>query len=70
MPVQYKLLVSALALIVGVVMFWLDTRAGGGFERWVALGLGPLMVLAIWIFPEAKAKDIRREAAARRRSAE
>lgn len=66
MPAQYKALVSVLALIVSVVVFYLDTRAGGGASRWVALALGPLMVIAIWLFPETKAKDIRREAAKRR----
>ena len=66
MPPQYKILVSILALIVTTTLFWLDTRAGGGAERWVALALGPLMVAAIWIFPEPKSKDIRKEAAKRR----
>lgn len=66
MPVRYKILISILAVLIGVTVFYLDTRAGGGPARWVALGLGPLMVMAIWMFPETKAKDIRREAAKRR----
>ncbi|MDX1431260.1 MAG: hypothetical protein R3286_02310 [Gammaproteobacteria bacterium] len=66
MPPQYKVLISVLALIITSLLFWLDTRAGGGAARWVALALGPLMVAAIWIFPEPKSKDIRKEAARRR----
>jgi hypothetical protein len=66
MPVRYKLLISVLALIMGAAVFFLDTHSGGGTARWVALGLGPFMVFAIWLFPETKAKEIRREAAKRR----
>jgi len=65
MPVPYKLLISVLALAVAIVAFVVFTRTGGGFERWVALALGPMMVFAIWIFPEAKAREIRKEAARR-----
>ena len=69
MPTHLKLIISAAALIVAGIMFWLDTRAGTpGASRWVALALGPVAVFSIWIFPEAKAKEIRREAAERRAS--
>ena len=34
--------------------------------RWVTLALGPMMAGAIWVLPEAKAKEIRREVADRR----
>ena len=67
MPNHLKFIISALALIAATVMFWLDSRWGTpGASRWVALALGPLAVFAIWVFPEAKARDIRREAAQRR----
>lgn len=67
MPVPYKILISVLALIVSAGVFYFDTQAGhSGAVRWVALALGPLAVLGIWIFPEAKAREIRREAAKRR----
>ena len=58
---------TTLALVAAALVFWFDTRAGtGGASRWVALALGPVAVFAIWIFPEAKAKEIRKEAAQRR----
>ena len=66
MPAQYKLLVSVLALIACGVLFYIDSHMGAGAERWVVALLGPLMVFAIWIFPEAKSREIRREAAKRR----
>ena len=56
MPVPYKILVSILALAVTAGVFYFDTQAGAGGERWVALLLGPLMIFGIWVFPEAKQK--------------
>jgi len=67
MPNHIKLILSILALAAGAGMFWFDTGAGAnGAARWVALALGPVAVFAIWVFPEAKAGEVRKEAAARR----
>ena len=67
MPNHLKFIISAMALAAAAIMFWVDTRAGTpGAARWVALALGPLAVFSIWVFPEAKAKEIRKEAAERR----
>lgn len=62
MPAQYKILISVLVIIIGIVVFYFDTQSGGGAARWVALALGPAMVLAIWMFPEPKAKGNRPKA--------
>lgn len=64
MPTPYKILISVLALIVATLVFYLSDEEN--VSRWVALALGPFMVFSIWVFPEAKAKEIRREAAKRR----
>lgn len=64
MPNHYKALVSVLAIALCTTVFYFDS--GSGIARWVALALGPMMAGAIWILPEAKAKEIRREAATRR----
>ena len=64
MPKQYKILVSVLAIAPCTAVYFLDTATG--IERWVTLALGPIMAGAIWILPEAKAKEIRREVANRR----
>ena len=64
MPNHYKALVSVLAIALCTAVFYFDP--GSGIVRWVTLALGPMMAGAIWILPEAKAKEIRREAAVRR----
>lgn len=66
MPNHLKLILSIIVLAVTGTMFYIDLQAGGGFAKWVALLLGPLMVFSLWIFPEAKAKDIRKESAGKR----
>ena len=66
MPNHLKVIISIAALLVTSLVFYLDTRASMGASRWVALGLGPLMVFAIWIFPEAKLRELRADAAQRR----
>ena len=64
MPNHYKVLVSVLAIAVCTAVFWFDTSTG--ISRWVTLALGPMMAGAIWVLPEAKAKEIRKEVANRR----
>lgn len=66
MPNHLKIIISILALALTTTVFYLDTRAGAGASRWVALALGPLMVFGIWILPEAKLRQIREDAAKRR----
>ena len=66
MPNHLKVIISVAALLVASLVFYLDSRAGMGASRWVALGLGPLMVIAIWIFPEAKLREVRADTAQRR----
>ena len=64
MPNHYKALVSVLAIALCTALFYFDTISGAA--RWVTLALGPMMAGAIWILPEAKAKEIRKEVASRR----
>jgi len=64
MPIPYKILISVLSL-VATIAYFVASGDEGGPDRWVALALGPLMVAAIWIFPEANAREIRREAGKR-----
>ena len=64
MPNHYKVLVSVLAIAVCTAVFWFGPSSG--IARWVTLALGPMMAGAIWVLPEAKAKEIRREVANRR----
>jgi hypothetical protein len=66
MPPHLKLIISVLALLLCTGVFYFDDSPGAA--RWVALALGPLMVFSIWVFPEPKADDVRKQAA-RQRSA-
>ena len=63
MPNHYKALVSVLAIVLCTAVFYFDTSSG--IARWMTLALGPMMAGAIWVLPEAKAKEIRKEAADR-----
>ena len=67
MPINIKIIVSILALILSAAVFFIATDSGAA--RWVALALGPLMVFGIWVFPEPRADDVRKHAAARRQAA-
>lgn len=66
MPSHMKLILSLTALIVCLCVFFYDHTHGGGIEKWVVLFLGPLMVVSIWIFPEAESKKIREDTTRRR----
>lgn len=57
MPSNIKAGVSLLVAIVGVVAFWLERGAGRHDIAWLAAVLAAFMILAMWIFPEAKRKD-------------
>lgn len=69
MPSHLKMILSVIILLVCLSVFYYDLTHNGGIEKWVALLLGPLMVVSIWIFPEAESKQIREEAARRRTNA-
>ena len=56
MPNHIKAILSVLVLIITTTLFYVDHQAGAGFEKWVALLLGPLMVGSIWLFPGTKAR--------------
>ena len=66
MPPLLKTALSIAALLVCLALFSYDLRHDAGPEKWIALLLGPLMVFGIWVFPEASAKEIRRQAADKR----
>ena len=66
MPPHLKLMLSVVALALCCAVFFLTDLEGAA--RWVALALGPIMVFSIWVFPEARAEDVRKHAAEKRRS--
>ena len=54
MPAHLKALLSIAILVVCVALFFYDHSRAAGAEKWVALLLGPLMVISIWIFPRSQ----------------
>lgn len=56
MPPKIKLLISAIVVALALAVRYFETRAGLPNVGWVAVGLAALMVLAIWLFPEARRK--------------
>lgn len=62
MPSNIKIVISVVALLVSCAMFLVDhyylSDSVNSLSKWIALLLGPLMVGAIWVFPEASKKDV------------
>ena len=57
MPAKFKLLISVLVAAVGAAVHVFERGQGDLFAAWVTVGLALLMVLAIWLFPEAGDKN-------------
>jgi hypothetical protein len=57
MPSHLKLLLSLMVAAVAAAMLWLERAAGAPAIGWLALALGALMILGIWLFPEARRHD-------------
>lgn len=61
MPAGIKLVVSALVAVVALVTWYVESAVVGRDDLgWLALGVGALMIVAMWIFPEAAAKSGRK----------
>ncbi|MGF1609829.1 MAG: hypothetical protein ACFCUQ_10565 [Kiloniellales bacterium] len=54
MPTNIRAGLSVVVALVAVVAFYFENKAGSGLLPWLALGLGAVMLGAIWLFPEAK----------------
>ena len=54
MPTNIKAMVSLLVVIAGAVTFHLEWGAGRENVSWAAAALTVMMILGMWIFPEAR----------------
>ena len=54
MPNHLKLILSGIVVAVAVIVHFFQGQAGQDVTKWVVLGLGAFMILAIWLFPEAR----------------
>ncbi len=57
MPVNIKLTLSVILIVVGFVIGYWQGQIGQAFNMYLAPFLGCFMVFAIWLFPEAGKKD-------------
>lgn len=54
MPAYLKLIISVLVVAVAAALLWFQEGGQSGALSWVVPGLAIFMILAIWLFPEAK----------------
>lgn len=57
MPATIKLAISVLVALVGIGAYYVEAEIGHASAAWVALALAALMIVAMWIFPEAGTKQ-------------
>jgi hypothetical protein len=60
-PNHIKLILSILVAFVAVGVHVFQARADQDLNSWLALGLGLFMIIAMWLFPEAKGKKQKSE---------
>lgn len=56
MPTPIKLTLSVIVLAVALAVGWWQIDIGQRMPGYVAIGLGLFMIVALWLFPEAKGK--------------
>jgi hypothetical protein len=56
MPNHIKAIISLLVAGVAAAMFFYQRDIGLELNKWIVLALAAFMILALWLFPEAKAK--------------
>lgn len=62
MPNDVKAILSIITLLVGVGIAYWESSIGKGHLFWLVVGFSVFAVVAMWVFPEAKAtkKDLAR----------
>ena len=60
MPNDVKAVLSLITLVVGVLIAYWEASIGKGHLFWLVVGFAVFAVVAMWVFPEAKAtkKDL------------
>ena len=54
MPAFFKLIISLLVVLVAAGFLWAGNLQPGSNLNWIVPSLVLFMILAIWLFPEAK----------------
>lgn len=60
MPNHVKAVLSAITLLVGIAIAYWEVSIGKSHLFWLIVGFAVFSVVAMWVFPEAKAskKDL------------
>jgi hypothetical protein len=60
MPNDVKAILSVITLLVGVAIAYWESSIGKGHLFWLVIAFAVFAVVAMWVFPEAKAtkKDL------------
>jgi len=56
MPTKVKAVISLLVAAVAAGLFFYQRDLGLEANKWIAVALAAFMILALWLFPEAKAR--------------
>jgi hypothetical protein len=56
MPNKVKAGISLLVAAAAAGMFFYQRSLGFQVNQWIAVALAAVMILALWLFPEAKAR--------------
>ena len=54
MPTNIRAGLTVVVALLTLAVFYFERGAPTGALSWLALGLGALMLGAVWLFPEAK----------------
>ena len=57
MPTNIRWMLSVVVALVAIAAFFFEQQSDREFLKWFALGLGALMIGAVWLFPEAKRRN-------------
>lgn len=54
MPNHIKLLLSAVVFVTAMIVHFFQAGTGHGLTHWLVLVVGGVMIVALWMFPEAR----------------
>ncbi|MGE3915499.1 MAG: hypothetical protein AB7F78_07340 [Hyphomicrobiaceae bacterium] len=55
MPNDVKAILSVVTILVGIAIAYWESSIGKGHLFWMVIGFAVFAVVAMWVFPEAKA---------------
>ena len=61
MPAFFKLIISLLVVLVAAGFLWAGSIEPGSNLKWIVPSLVFFMILAIWLFPEAKKLPVQKK---------